>query len=126
MCDQLVAAVKNTIGLWKAGKFMPLTMHPHSNNSYTLSKVWYHCSSINLRISDCTAITSQVKQWLYLLQKPSELVLYHQCNDGGLGLLSVKVWCIPSCIPLSIISSDTASSMSTCTKIQDTRYKMYI
>ena len=91
--DQLVARVKDTIGPWKGGKFMPLTMRPHSANTFALSKVWYRCSSINLRVSDSTSISSAIKSWLYqdLLQKPSELVLHRHCKDGGLGLLCVRV-----------------------------------
>ena len=30
--DQLQSRVKNTIGPWKAGKFMPLTLRPYSAN----------------------------------------------------------------------------------------------
>ena len=91
--DMLVTRVKNTIGPWKGGKFMPLTMRPHSANTYALSKVWFKCNCINLRVCDYATITSQVKQWLYqdLLQKPSELALHRTFQDGGLGLFNVKI-----------------------------------
>ena len=91
--DQLVEKVGKTVGPWKGGKFMPLTMRPHSANMYALSRVWFKCPCVNLRVSDYTAITSQVKGWLYqdLLQKPSELVLYSSCEEGGLGLLNVSI-----------------------------------
>ena len=38
-------------------------------------------------------INSQVKSWVYqgLLEKPSELVLYRDIKDGGLGLLNMKI-----------------------------------
>ena len=76
--DQLQSRVKNTVGPWKAGRFMPLTLRPFSANNYALSKVWFKCSSINLRNQDIDAINSLVKSWLYqdCLEKPRELVLY--------------------------------------------------
>ena len=86
--EQLQTRVKNTIGVWKAGKFMPLTLRPYSANTYALSKVWFKCSSINLRTQDIDTITSQVKSWLYqdCFEKPSELVLHRDSHAGGLGL----------------------------------------
>ena len=91
--DELVKRVKNKIGPWKAGKFMPLSMRPLSANCYALSKVWYRCSSIPLRITDINSINSSVKSWMYqdLLEKPSELTLFRHHKDGGLGLLNVKI-----------------------------------
>ena len=91
--DMLQERIKNTVGPWKAGRFMPLTQRPFSANCYALSKVWFKCSVINLRVQDISAITSQVKSWLYqdLLVKPSELVLYRGIQAGGLGLMSVKM-----------------------------------
>ena len=91
--DKLVEIVNKTVGPWKGGRFMPLTMRPHSVNTFALSRVWFKCPSINLRVSDCTAINSQVKGWLYqdLLQKPSELVLHRSCEEGGLGLFHVSI-----------------------------------
>ena len=91
--DQIQERVKNTIGPWKSGKFMPITMRPYSANSYALSKVWFKCSSINLRVQDINIINSQVKSWMYqdCFEKPGELVLYRDSKDGGLGLLNVKI-----------------------------------
>ena len=91
--EQLQSKIKNTIGPWKAGRFMPITLRPFSANTYAMSKVWYKCSSINLRAQDISTINSQVKSWLYqdCLEKPGELVLYRHSEDGGLGLLNVKV-----------------------------------
>ena len=91
--DQLQTRVKNTIGPWKAGKFMPLTIRPYSANTYALSKVWFKCSTMNLRAQDISFINSQVKSWMYqdCLEKPSELVLYRSSEDGGLGLFNVKI-----------------------------------
>ena len=59
--DQLQDRVKNTVGPWKAGRFMPLTLRPFSANTYALSKVWFKCSSVNLRNQDIDSINSQVK-----------------------------------------------------------------
>ena len=91
--DQLQSRIKNTVGPWKTGKFMPLTLRPYSANTYALSKVWFKCSSINLRVQDINTINSQVKGWLYqdCFEKPSETVLYRDSTDGGLGLFNVKI-----------------------------------
>lgn len=90
--EQLQTKVKNTVGPWKAGRFMPITLRPFSANTYALSKVWFKCSSVNLRIQDINYIISQVKSWLYqdCFEKPSELVLYRDSSSGGLGLFNVK------------------------------------
>ena len=91
--EQLQNRIKNTVGPWKAGRFMPLTLRPYTANTYALSKVWFKCSSLNLRAQDISTINSQVKSWLYqdCLEKPSELILYRKPEDGGLGLLNVKI-----------------------------------
>ena len=91
--DQLQQKVKNTIGPWKAGRFMPLILRPYSANNFALSKVWFKCSSVNLRNQDIDSITSQVKSWLYqdCLEKPSELVLFRDNKVGGLGLFNVRI-----------------------------------
>ena len=91
--DILQSRIKNTVGPWKAGRFMPLSQRSFSANCYALSKVWFKCSSVNLRVQDQNTITSQIKSWLYqdLLIKPSELVLYRSTENGGLGLLNVSI-----------------------------------
>ena len=91
--DQLQEKIKNTVGPWKAGRFMPLTLRPYSANNYALSKVWFKCSSVNIRSQDADSIHSQVKSWLYqdCLEKPNELVLYRDSMSGGLGLFHVKI-----------------------------------
>ena len=72
---------------------MPLTQRAFSANCYALSKVWFKCNVINLRIQDHGAITSQIKSWMYqdLLIKPSELVLFRSTRVGGLGLINVMI-----------------------------------
>ena len=91
--DMLQDRVKNTVGPWKAGRFMPLTLRPYTANTYALSKVWFKCSSLNLRTQDINSINSQVKSWMYqdCLEKPSELTLYRKTENGGLGLFNVKI-----------------------------------
>ena len=71
---------------------MPLSMRPWSINCYVLSKVWFRCRSVDLRVSDLSAISSSVKSWLYadLLEKPSEAVMCRPASHGGLGVTSVK------------------------------------
>ena len=90
--DIVQQRVGNTINPWKAGKFMPLSMRPWSINCYVLSKVWFRCGSVDLRVSDLSAISSSVKSWLYadLLEKPSEAVMCRPASHGGLGVTSVK------------------------------------
>ena len=67
-------------------------MRPWSLNFYVLSKVWFRCWSVDLRVADITAIQNSVKSWLYadLWEKPSEAVLHRSVTFGGLGLTSVK------------------------------------
>ena len=84
--DELQERMKNTVGPWKAGKFMPLSMRPHSLNCYALPKLWHKCATIDLRVGDVVAINKIAKSWLYadLLEKPEELALYRQPDAGGL------------------------------------------
>ena len=91
--DILQTRIKNTIGPWQAGKFMPVSQRPWSINSYALSKVWYKCNSVDLRVADINFITSKVKAWLMAdqLEKPEEMVLYRPSSYGGLGLHHVKL-----------------------------------
>ena len=90
--DILQERVSNTINPWRGGKFMPLTMRPHSINSYALCKVWFRCGSVDLREGDIAAITKSFKSWLYadLYEKPSEAIMYRPAYYGGLGITSVK------------------------------------
>ena len=50
--DILQERIKNTVGPWKAGRFMPLTQRAFSANCYALSKIWFKCAAINLRVQD--------------------------------------------------------------------------
>ena len=90
--DMVQERVSSTVNSWKAGKFMPLSLRPWSINSYVLSKIWFKCGSVDLRVADTTAINSSVKSWLYadLWEKPSESVMCRPASYGGLGVASVK------------------------------------
>ena len=91
-CDYIKAKIKNTIGAWKSGKYMPLVCRPFSLNTYCLSKVWYMTGSIVLRQGDIQDMTSKCKSWCYqdMFLKPSEVSLYREIQQGGLGLLHIE------------------------------------
>ena len=91
-CDELQSKVQNITGCWRGGKFMTLTDRPHSLNNFCLSKVWFRCSSINLRVSDFNKINSNIKSWLYAdqLEKPEDHVLARPRRQGGLGVIHVQ------------------------------------
>ena len=59
--DELQDKVKKVIGSWKSGKFMHLSQRSASINTYCLSKVFFKCSSIDLRTADTTNITASIK-----------------------------------------------------------------
>ena len=85
--------VKDRIGSWKSGKFLPLTSRPWSINSFCLPRLWYRTGCLDLRVGDSNAITSSVKSWLFqdMLEKPHEMVTYRSVELGGLGMHNVKV-----------------------------------
>ena len=96
--DIVQSRVTNNINAWRSGKFMELTARPWSLNSYALTKVWYRCHTVDLRVTDITSITSKVKSWLYQdqLEKPEEMILYRPIMMGGLGLHHVKIKALSS------------------------------
>ena len=98
--DELQEKLKNVIGPWKAGKFMPLTMRPHSLNCFAFLKLWHKSFTTDLSVGDITAINKLAKSWLYadLLKKPSELALYRHPSMGGLGLHHVQARAMPDLI----------------------------
>ena len=91
-CDYLKEKLRVTIGSWKSGKQMPLVCRPFSLNTYCLSKVWYRTGIIDLRQGDIQDMTSKCKSWCYqdLLQKPSEIILFREVEQGGLGLYHIE------------------------------------
>ena len=90
--DELQVRVQNCIGSWKSGKFLPLVCRPFSLNTYCSSKVWFRTSSVDLRAGDIKAITSRLKSYCYqdMYQKPSEVLLYRDVEEGGLGLHHIQ------------------------------------
>ena len=90
--DIIQTRVTNTVNSWKSGKFMDMTSRPWSINSYALSKVWFKCHSVDLRVADINSISSKVKSWLFQdqLEKPEEMVLHRPISVGGFGLHNVK------------------------------------
>ena len=90
--EKLQEKVKNTIGPWKGGKFMPLTQRPFSTNTFCLSKLWFRSASLNLRESDFKFINCQIKSWVFAdqLEYPQEVVLHRPRDKGGLNLINVK------------------------------------
>ena len=91
--DRLQSVIKNIIGSWQAGRFMPLIQRPWSVNSYALSKLWYKCNCIDLRVQDCKGIHSKVLSWIYSdqLEKPESIILFRPIQSGGLGLHHVAL-----------------------------------
>ena len=72
---------------------MDLTSRPWSINSFALSKVWFRCHTVDLRVIDHTSMTSRMKSWLYQdqLLKPEEMVLHRPISMGGLQLHNVQM-----------------------------------
>ena len=90
--DILQDRAKKTIGPWRAGRFMLLNLRPHSINTYAISKLMYRCNTIDLRIGDIKAFNKTIKSFLYanMIEKPDELTLHRNIDDGGLGLIHIQ------------------------------------
>ena len=71
---------------------MPISQRPWSLDNYALSKVYYRCNSVDLRVKDLSAITSKIKSWLFMdqFEKPEDIIIYRPISHGGLGLDNVK------------------------------------
>ena len=54
--EDLQQKIQRVISLWKGGNFMPLSQRSHSLNTYCLSKIWFKCPSIELRVTELTKI----------------------------------------------------------------------
>ena len=91
-CDALVKQIQVKIGAWRGGRFMSLCDRPTSINTYGLSKAWFKCASINLRVSDFSAIDKSIKSWVFrdLAEKPEKMVQYRKRSEGGLGMVHVQ------------------------------------
>ena len=90
--DIVQARLSNTVNAWKSGKFMDLSCRPWSLNTFALTKVWFKCHTVDLRVTDISSVTSKVKSWLFQdqLEKPEEMILFRPITFGGLGLHNVK------------------------------------
>ena len=84
--------VRNTIGPWKGGRFMPMNLRAHSVNCFAYSKLYYRCNVIDPRVEDVKYFTSQAKSFIYadMLEKPQEEALYRGVMEGGLGLFNIR------------------------------------
>ena len=92
--------VSNTVNAWRSGKFMDLSSRPWSLNTFALSKVWFRCHNVVLRVTDISSITSKVKSWVFQdkLEKPEPMILCRPIQMGGLGLHNVKIKALASLI----------------------------
>ena len=98
--DILVERLRSTINSWKSGKFMSLVSRPFSVNSFALSKVWFRTHIVDLRAQDINSISSVCKGYIYqdMLEKPAEVVLFRNAEQGGLGMHHIKCKAMASLI----------------------------
>ena len=90
--DILQDRIRKVIGAWRAGRFMALNLRPHSVNTYAISKLMYKCNTMDPRIGDLKIFNKMVKTFIHaeLMEKPEELVLYRDIEEGGLGLIHIQ------------------------------------
>ena len=71
---------------------MDLTSRPWSINTYALSKVWFKCHTVDLRVTDISSLTSKVRSWFYQdqLEKPEPMIMHRPIQMGGLGIHEIK------------------------------------
>ena len=98
--DFIQTRVGNITNAWRSGKFMDISCRPWSLNTYALTKVWFKCHTVDLRVCDISSVTSKVRSWLFQdqLEKPSEMVLQRPIQVGGMGLHNVKMKALASLI----------------------------
>ena len=91
--DIIQSRVSKTVNAWKSGKFMDLSCRPWSLNNFALSKVWFRCHTVDLRMIDINKVTSNIKSWLFQdqFEKPEEMILHRPIQMGGLGLQNVRM-----------------------------------
>ena len=124
--DFIQTRVSNIINAWRSGKFMDLSSRPWSLNTYALTKVWFKCHTVDLRVCDISSVTSKVKSWLFQdqLEKPAEMVLHRPIHAGGMGLHSVKVKALASLIRTFM---ETAANPKFCHSLYHTvLYRVYV
>ena len=90
--DILQDRIKKVIGPWRGGLLMHLNLRQHSVNMYAYSKLLYRCNVIDPRVEDITCFKSASKAFIYtgLLEKPEEITIHREVEDGGLGLLHIE------------------------------------
>ena len=83
--DILVSKVKNVVGSWKVGRFLPMTERGWSINTFALSKVWCYTHCVDLRQGEFN-INKSVRQFLYNIIKRAVL------EGKELGAMLGKDW----------------------------------
>ena len=93
--DAVQSKFRSTIGPWRAGRFMALTLRSPSLNTYALPKIWFKSHSMEYRAGDVSFFNKQMQSWLFadMLEKPTDLVKYRSANEGGLSLHHIKTKC---------------------------------
>ena len=91
--DALRERINRVVGPWRGGRFMSLSLRPHSTNLYAFSKLLYRCNTIVPRVSDLQYFNSTAKRFIYadLLLNPNKLILFRDKSQGGLGLTCMKM-----------------------------------
>jgi hypothetical protein len=124
--DLLQARVRDTVGPWRAGRFMPLNLRSHSVNCFVYSKLLYKCNVIDIRVADVKYFTSQAKQFIYadLLEKPEELALFRDVSEGGLGLNNIQ--CRASAALISTFLQTAINPTFTRNHFHNVLYRHYV
>ena len=105
---------------------MDISCRPWSLNTFALTKVWFKCHTVDLRVSDISSVTSKVKSRLFQdqLEKPTEMVLHRPIQMGGLGLHSVKSKALASLIRTFM---ETAANLNYTHNLYHTLlYRVYV
>ena len=118
--DILQDRIKKTVGPWRGGRFMPLNLRPHSINTYAVSKLMYRCNTIDLRIGDIKAFNKTIKSFLYtdFLEKPDQLTLYRNIEDGGLGLINIQTRARAALLSTFLQTAITTTSIDTMCSVK--------
>ena len=91
--DLALKRVKDTLGPWKVGKFLPMSLRAHMINTWAISKT-YHISNIfRLRVGDINLIFSAFKNFLFcdMLEWPEENISLRPITAGGLELFDIEM-----------------------------------
>ena len=72
--DALRERINHVVGPWRGGRFMSISLRPHSTNLYAFSKLLYRCNTIVPRVSDLQYFNSTAKRFIYadLLLNPND------------------------------------------------------